>query len=470
MTLKRWVFIPDDITSDDNGNLYVTGTTPIVGEVYRIDRNGKKTVIARGLAAPNGIEFNKRTGRLFVTECFQGNRIYEIDPTGVKKPKILVEKNIIPVPEGFDFDPDTNDLIIPDLATGKILRVHPDKGKITTVAEGLVAPIALVIGRDKMIYVPSLTGVVYKVSLDGKVIERIAQLPPGLDNCAMTENGRLFVTNYWHATIYEVATDGSGEFTQLFSGGPNLPLVIVVKDSKILLADAIMIRTVTQGTYMPTRLNAWAVQGMPLPLSLADGPAGEVIWTDCIHGAVAMGNPDAGEFKVIAGKLQQPMAALMDPQGLRVFVAEYKTGQIVVVNVKAGTKAVLAKGLEGPIALTMIGDTLYVAEARAGRISTVNPATGEKEVFLSSMVGKPCALGNDRDDNLFILDGAAQRLLKVNTDTFAISLVAERVPVTYALVGSYPPVEFPLPMYVSKEGDIYLNTSNRGTIMLKRVK
>jgi len=54
-------FITDDITSDDKGNFYSTGTTPIVGEVYRLDNNGMKTVIAKGLIAPNGIQYNKRT-------------------------------------------------------------------------------------------------------------------------------------------------------------------------------------------------------------------------------------------------------------------------------------------------------------------------------------------------------------------------------------------------------------------------
>ena len=75
-------FITDDITSDDKGYFYSTGTTPIVGEVYRIDKNGVKTVIAKGFLAPNGIQYNKRTGRLFMSECFQGNRVFELRSHG----------------------------------------------------------------------------------------------------------------------------------------------------------------------------------------------------------------------------------------------------------------------------------------------------------------------------------------------------------------------------------------------------
>ncbi|MBR9982658.1 MAG: SMP-30/gluconolactonase/LRE family protein [Desulfatitalea sp.] len=470
-TLKPSVFVPshhamfilDDITADPQGNLYATGTTPLVGEVYRIDANGVKTVIADGMAAPNGIEFNPRNGRLFVTECFQGNRVYEVDPMGQKPARLLIDADIIPVPEGFDFDPDTQDLIIPDLGTGRILRVHPDTGAIQTVAEGFTTPIALAIGPDKMVYVPELaTGAVYKTPLDGSRREKIAQLIPGLDNLAITPQGRLFVTSYWDATIFEVATDGSGTFKQLFPTGPNQPLGIVVKENAILVADAIMIRTVEDGKYHHTKLNAWAVHGMPLTLSLADGPGDRIFWTDNIHGAVAIGDPHTGEFQPVAGGLNLPMSVLMAPDGARIFVAEYGAGQITAVGLADGAKTVLAGGLEGPLALALLDGTLYVAEAKAGRISAVDAVSGRKRVFLSAMVGKPLALANDRMGGLLVLDGAGRRLLRVNPQTMAVSVVAEDLPVQYATVGSYPPVVFPHPLYVTGNGDIYWTTQDRG--------
>ncbi len=463
-------FILDDIAADDKGNLYATGTTPLVGEVYRFDKNGVKTVIASGIPAANGIEYNKRTKRLFVTECFQGNRVFEVDPEGVKAPRLLIDKDVIPVPEGFDYDPDTNDLIIPDLGTGKILRVNPDTGAISTVVEKLAAPIALVIGSDKMAYVPSLTGVVYRVSLDGAKVETIAKLMPGLDNVTITKEGRLFVTSYWDATIFEVATDGSGKFKQLFPKGPNQPLGIVVKDGKVLVTDAIMIRNLAGGIYEQTKLNAWAAHGMPLPLSLADGPGNQVFWTDCIHGAVCIGDPSTGEFKPVAGELGRPITSLMSPSGEALYVAEYGAGQITVVSLKDGAKSILTKDLEGPLALAMIGDTLYVAEAKPGRISKVDPASGKKEVVLSSMVGKPIALGNDGNQHLLILDGAGHKILRVNPKTLAIATLAANVPVEYNTIGSYPSIEFPAPMVVTKSGDIYLTTTNRGTIKLEKLK
>jgi len=463
-------FITDDITSDEKGNFYSTGTTPIVGEVYRIDKNGMKKVIAKGFLAPNGIQYNKRTGRLFMSECFQGNRVFELDPTGVKEPRLLVKENVIPVPEGFDFDPDTNDLIIPDMGTGRILRVHPDTGNITVIAEKFAAPMAVKVGPDKMAYFPELGGAVYRLSLDGQKREKLALLPPGLDNLAITPEGRLFITHYWDATVYEVATDGSGKFKALFPKGPNIPDGIVFKNGKIFVSDAIMIRSVEGDHYVPTKLNAWAAHGMPLPIGLADGPGDQVFWPDAVNNAVAIGDPAKGEFKAIAGGLNRPMAVLMSKSEPKIYVAEYGAGQITEVSLTDGAKKALATGLEGPLALAIIDNTLYAGEAKAGRITKVDLVSGNKEVFLAGVVSKVVALANDGAGNLLALDGASGRLFRINPKNLAISIVAQDLPVGYGTAGSYPAVEFEGAMAVSSKGDIYIPTSERGLIMLQKIK
>ena len=72
-------------------------------------------------------------------------------------------------------------------------------------------------------------------------------------------------------------------------------------------------------------------------------------------------------------------------------------------------------GMFARIALTMVDGKLYVAEIAAGRISKVDAATGNKVVFLVGITGKPNAIGNDGSGNLIILDGASQKLFKLNT-------------------------------------------------------
>jgi sugar lactone lactonase YvrE len=464
-------FITDDVAADDKGNLYITGTTPVVGEVYRVDKNGVKTVIAKGLTAPNGIEYNKKTGRLFVTECFQADRIFEVDPTGAKEPRLIVKENVIPVPEGFGIDPDTNDLIIPDLGTGKILRVNPDNGDIAMIAEKFPGPVALDIGPDKMAYIVGIPGGVYRLSLDGKKRERLAQLPPGLDNLAITPQGRLFVTSYWNATIYEVATDGSGKYKTLFPTGSNSINGIVVKHGKVWISDAIMIRGVDKGAYAPTKLNAWAGTHMPLPIGLADGPGDQVFWPDFINGAIVLGDPAKGEFKPVAGKMARPVAVLMSKKEPAIYVAEYGSDQVTEVSLTNGSKQPVATGLDGPLAMAVIGDTLYVAEAKAGRITKVDLTTRQKEVFVSGVVGVVGALADDGAGSLLALSGSSGKLFRINPKNLALSVVAEGLPIGYTPIGSYPPgVEFSTPMSVDANGDIYIPTSERGIVVLRKKK
>jgi sugar lactone lactonase YvrE len=464
------VFIPDDITADDQGNLYVTGTTPLVGEVYRIDKNGMKKTIARGLKGPNGIQYNLRTGRLFVTECFWGNRIYELDPSGAREPRLIVPENVVAVPEGFGFDPDTQDLIVPDLGSGKILRVDPDTGHITTILETFGTPIALKVGPDKRAYFPEfLTGAVYRITLDGREREKLAQLPPGLDNLAITPGGRLFVTSSWDATIYEVPTDGSGKYKMLFPAGPNQIAGILAKGGEILISDSISVHKMKDGKYAKTRLSVWTTADMPIPCGLADGPGDQVCWADWMGNAVAIGTPSTGECKRVAERLDRPVAALMNKEGTKLYVAEYGSGQITEIKLQDGAMKVLAAGLEGPLALAIVRDKLYVAEAKAGRISKVDMDSGKREVFLAGIVGRPVALGDDGGGNLLVLDGAGQKLYRIGTQDLAISLLAANLPIRYVLTGTYPALELPWPMSVSKEGDIYLTTANRGVITLQKI-
>jgi sugar lactone lactonase YvrE len=462
------VFISDDITSDGKGTFYATGTTPLVGEVYRIDATGGKAVIARGLTAPNGIQFNKKTGRLFVTECFQANRVFEIDPTGAKEPRLIVKADTIPIPEGFDFDPDTDDLIIPDMGTGRILRVNPESGAIQPIADQFMAPIALKVGPDKKAYFPELGGAVYRLSLDGKTRDKLAQLPPGLDNLAITPDGRLFITSYWDATIYEVATDGSGKFKTLFPKGANTLTGVLVKNGQVLVSDAIMLRTAGKGAYAPTKLNVWTSHGMPLTLGLSDGPGDRVFWPDAVNNTIAIGNPADGTFTMMAAGLGRPVAAVMSPKELKLYAVEYGAGQVTEILLTNANKRTLVTGLDGPIALVVIDDAFYIAEARTGRIRKAPVSGGRSEVLLSGGVGKIGALAADGHGGLFALDVIGRRLLHIDLKKLAITTIAEDLPVRYGVLGSGSTlVEFPAPMHVTANGEIYLGTDGRGVIALK---
>ncbi|NEA99043.1 SMP-30/gluconolactonase/LRE family protein [Streptomyces sp. SID13726] len=71
---------PDDLAFDQEGNLYVSDSRGMsegkaIGRVVRIDRDGQKaTVLAGGLASPNGISFDADRRGLWISELTE-NRI-----------------------------------------------------------------------------------------------------------------------------------------------------------------------------------------------------------------------------------------------------------------------------------------------------------------------------------------------------------------------------------------------------------
>src|SRR5580693_4902016 len=73
----------DDIAFADDGTM--AWTAFLMGKVYV--RKGNKTIeVANGLSGPEGIAFSK-DGRLFVSEVFLGDALYEIDVKNVDKPE-----------------------------------------------------------------------------------------------------------------------------------------------------------------------------------------------------------------------------------------------------------------------------------------------------------------------------------------------------------------------------------------------
>ena len=458
------VYVPDDITVDDEGNFYATSA--ITGEVYKINSLGMKEVIARGLNGPNGISYDEETGRLFMSECFWGNNVYELDPEGVDPPRLVTDA--LAVPEGFDIR--DGKLVIPDFGTWTIVEVDMDTGEIIPiVTEGLITPIALKIGPDGYIYTVELaTGRVLKINPDDSTDnETITTLLPGVDNLAFSPDGRLFVSSYHDSTIWEVKLDGSGQYTTLFPTGINTPASIVVKDEKLYLSDSIMIRMIDEeGNLHKTAANAWlSPTGYPLPITMTNGIGENLITADFIDGIVVTVNPNTGEWAPIAYPVTSPAGMQLDEENLMLYVTEYGAGQVTEVNLTTGGRRVVAEDLSGPVDVVIKDGSLYVAETLAGRITKVDIASGVKEVFLAGYVGKPKGLAWDHEGNLLILDAAMKKLVKVDMENLEISVVACNIPVAHTTYYHHPLIwDSTAAIAVNEEGDIFIAGSVDGSV------
>lgn len=457
----KGIFYPDDLTMDEKGNFYAVGH--ISGEVYKISPDGRKKVIARNLNGPDGICYDKKRHRLFVSECFWGNRLFEIDPEGKRQPRFITDK--ISIPEAFDVK--NGKLIVPDMGTGRIIEVEPDTGSTKVIVEGLISPVALKVGPDDNIYViEQATGRLLKIT-DDRQIDIVTVLSPGLDNLAFSPNGILFISSYFDCTIWKLyPAPASQKIEKLFPTGINVPTGIVVKDNKIFVSDVVMIRMIDEkGIIHNTKANPWLNKGYPLPITMTDGFENFLITADFIDDIVVSVNPETGEWKFIT-KAITPAGMTTDKKSKKLYIAEHVTGQIKEVDLENQESKIVASQLAGPIAVTKADNDLYVAESWAGRVSKIDLTSYEKEVILSGYIVKPKNIVAYENKELFILDAGRREIVKVDLNNFSVNVVASNLPIVHTTYYHYPmKYDGPIGLAVDQNGNVLVGSNENGSII-----
>ena len=80
---------PDDVAFAADGAFYWTSI--LTGEVAGFRADGSRVTAARLTAGVNPITFSD-DGRLFVAQCFFGDKLYEVDPNGIKEARLISDK------------------------------------------------------------------------------------------------------------------------------------------------------------------------------------------------------------------------------------------------------------------------------------------------------------------------------------------------------------------------------------------
>ena len=165
---------------------------------------GAIQVLAKDRTGINSIAF-KQDGRLFATEVFDGDALYEIDPKGEKEPRQILKD--IGGLNGFDFGPDGK-LYGPLWFKSVVARVDVDSGEVATVATGFETPAAANFdSKGRLFVLDTARGEVVNVDTASGERKVVATLDPGLDNLAIDPQDRLFVTNMANNGIYHVDTE-----------------------------------------------------------------------------------------------------------------------------------------------------------------------------------------------------------------------------------------------------------------------
>jgi sugar lactone lactonase YvrE len=358
-TAEDGVFGPDDVAFAPDGSYYWTSI--LTGEVAGFTPDGEKVVAARIPPGANPITFSE-DGRLFVSQCFLGSNLYELDPKGEEAPRLIAD-DLGPGCglNGMDWGPDGR-LYGPRWFVGEVLSFDVDTGERRVEATGFSVPAAVKFDSEGRLHVLDTgTGEVIRVSGDSK--EVVGTLMPGLDNFAFDASDTLFVSSFTDGFVKRQNADGT--FTDLQPGGMSHPGGVTVIGDTVWVADASALRGFDRdtGEEIVTQRNIVGVSELGGTLSIArDGD--NLILSSWFDSDVRVWDPETQTRLQHIPNLAGPSSAVRYQDEL--VVAEHLKGSVTSFGEETST--VIASDLTAPTALVVEGDDLYVSDRTEGQI------------------------------------------------------------------------------------------------------
>jgi sugar lactone lactonase YvrE len=452
----------DDIAFAPDGTMAWTGF--LTGDLYSRKGDGPVKKLASGLPGINSLAFRK-DGRLYATQVFLGDALYEIDVEGVKPPRKIMEK--MGGLNGFEFGPDDK-LYGPLWFKGQVARVDVDKAELSVVADGFKIPAAVNFDSKGNLYVvDTALGQLVRVDPKSGAKKMVAQLKPSLDNLAIDDKDRIFVSNMADNGIQEVDPE-TGTAKQVIIGKLALPGGIgVVSDGDkdtIYVADVFAYRTVDGATgevSEPARMHADGTT-LEYPMS-ATAKGDDVLLSSWFTGTVQLIDRKTGKTKEMLHDFKAPHDAVKLGDG-SILVNELGTKSLVRASGEHGKDRTTVIGnLEGPVGLAAgSGGTVYLTEAFSGQVSKIE-ANGEKTVIAKDLKG-PEGIALAGDGKLIVAEVGAKRIVSIDPANGAVTEIAGNLPIGLAAAPGGLPSNIPTGVGVGASGVIYFSSDLENAI------
>ena len=462
----------DDIAFADDGTM--AWTAFLLGKVYI--RRGNKTIeVATGMSGPNSLAFSK-DGRLFVSEVFLGDALYEIDMKNVDKPdfKPFQKSELRRVAEklgglnGFEINRDDGFLYGPLWFKGQAVKINIENGNIEVLADGFTIPAAANIdpqGRDNLYIVDAGTGSVWSVSLTSKAKRLVASLKPALDNLAFDSRGRLFVTNMADNGVYLV-DKVTGASRTVVEGKLAIPgdVAVVSENGKDTLhvADVFSYRTVDGQSGAVTDVLRMHGDTHSYPIGISIGPR-HVILSSWFSGTVEKVDRKTGKLVASFDQFAAPVDAVETADGT-LYVAELGTGNLVKVSADGKQRSIAAKELRAPAAMAQgAGNLVYITETAAGAVTQIDLASGARKVVTDGLAG-PEGIDVGPDGKLYVAEVGQRRVVSIDPATGDKKVIASNLDIGLPAYPGGPPALIPTGVAVGKTGTVYVSSDTRNAI------
>ena len=463
----------DDIAFADDGTM--AWTAFLIGKVYIRKPNGKTIEVANGMTGPNSLAFGK-DGRLFVSEVFLGDALYEIDIRNVDKPdfKPLARNELRRIAEklgglnGFEVHKDDGFLYGPLWFKGEIVKVNLETGAAEVIASGFKTPAAANIdpqNRDNVYVVDTGTGGIWSVSLTSKIKKLVASMKPGLDNLAFDSRGRLFVTSMTDNGVYLVDKQ-TGAHRTIVEGKLAVPsdLAVTTEGGKdtVHVADVFSYRKVDGANGDVTDVLRVHGETHAYPIGISVGP-NNVLLTSWFSNTVEKVDRKTGKLTATLGEFAAPVDAVEFADGT-MYVAELASGNLVKVSADGKERSTVMKELRGPVAMVHgAGPLIYVTEISAGVVTEIDVAVGTRRVVADNLTG-PEGIDLGPDGRLYVAEVGQKRVVAIDPATGAKTVIASNLDIGLAPFPGGPPALVPTGVAVGRTGIVYVSADIRNSL------
>lgn len=456
----------DDLEEGPNGELGWTAF--LEGKYYLRTAEGETLTLAEGLPGLNSTAWSP-DGRLFTTQVFLGDALYELDPAGNAPPRKIMEN--MGGLNGFDFGPDGK-LYGPLWFKGQVVRVDVDTADLEVVADGFDVPAAVNFdSKGNLWVVDTARGEVVRVDVATGEKTIVANVNPSIDNLAISATDELVITNMADNAVIKINME-TGESTPLTSGALAVAadLAMVTGDDgkeTLYIGDLFAFRALDVESGEISEIGRVFGANIDYPISVGANGS-EIALAGWSAGMVQRYDATSGELGDIHHNFTTPLDALPLPGG-DTLVAEYARGALVRVDGSDWSKRTdVTTELAGPSTLIALENgNVLVSENISGTISEINLETGEKTVIVDGLAG-PEGFDRGSDGTLYVAEVGAQQISMISASGEK-SVIGTDLPIGFAGPEEGLPIYVPTGLAVSAAGDVYFASDKEAAIYkLKR--
>jgi sugar lactone lactonase YvrE len=333
---------PDDGAFGADGTFFAT--EPMNATVSARGPDGTYRTLRDDLPGANGMTVSHDRRRLFVDEFRPGGRLLELDPAGEREPVVLADD--LAMPNAFAMGPD-GALWFPQVLAGEIWRYDLDARTLERRLSDLATPTAVKFDTDgRLLTSEAGSGHLTAIDIASGARQTLAEVNPGIDNFAIGDGGRLFVSHFTDGRVAEVT--GGTERVLARSGliGPfglsRLP------DGSVASADGLAVnRTSPDGTPRVVASLLADLPGLAIDVAQVDGE----ILVLLERGQVMRLGAD-GSVRSVAGHLAGATAMTEWPGG-GALVVEAGAGRVIHIDGAGDVLGEVVTGLTEPRAVAV---------------------------------------------------------------------------------------------------------------------